>query len=136
MDILNTVNGNNPGVNPQRFGTSSSVGLPQSIKPAVQHQSKCNDQQQAGGDAPEVHTIDLGQSYGSFMFDYNTVTQKDQIIITNGGIRIFDSGCVGTSSSIRLQLKGYSPTITVRVNPNCEGGSGTQWYFTVHCPEN
>ena len=106
------------------------------MQPPVRHQSNCNDQQQAGGDPPEEHTIDLGQSYGSFMFDYNTVSQKDQIIVTNGGMTIFNSGCVGESKSIRLQLKGYSPTITVRVNPNCEGGSGTQWYFTVHCPEN
>ncbi len=136
MDILNTVNGNNQGISTQSLGTSSSTGLPQSMKPPVHHQSKCNDQQQAGGDAPEEHTIDLGQSFGSFMFDYNTVSQKDQIIVTNGGVTIFNSGCVGESKSIRLELRGYSPTITVRVNPNCEGGSGTQWYFTVHCPNN
>ncbi len=137
VDIMNAVNGNTQGIMPPGYNPGSGgQGLPQSMQPPVRHQSNCNDQQQAGGDPPEEHTIDLGQSYGSFMFDYNTVSQKDQIIVTNGGMTIFNSGCVGESKSIRLQLKGYSPTITVRVNPNCEGGSGTQWYFTVHCPEN
>ncbi len=133
VGVLNAVNQNNPsvispGYNPGNVSTS--------MQQPVRHQSNCNDQQQAGGDPPEEHTIDLGQSYGSFIFDYNTVTQKDQIIIMNGGMKIFDSGCVGESKSIPIQLRGYSPTITVRVNPNCNGGSGTQWYFTVHCPNN
>jgi len=137
VDIMNAVNGNTQGIMPPGYNPGSGgQGLPQSMQPPVRHQSNCNDQQQAGGDPPEEHTIDLGQSYGSFMFDYNTVTQKDQIIVTNGGVTIFNSGCVGESKSVMLQLKGYSPTITVRVNPNCEGGSGTQWYFTVHCPDN
>lgn len=137
MDIMNAVNGNTQGIMPPGYNQGTGgQGIPQSMQPPVRHQSNCNDQQQAGGDPPEEHTIDLGQSYGSFMFDYNTVSQKDQIIVTNGGMTIFNSGCVGESKSIRLNLKGFSPTITVRVNPNCEGGSGTQWYFTVHCPDN
>ena len=137
VGIMNAVNGNTQGIMPPGYNPGTGgQGLPQSMQPPVRHQSNCNDQQQAGGDPPEEHTIDLGQSYGSFMFDYNTVSQKDQIIVTNGGMTIFNSGCVGKSESIRLQLKGYSPTITVRVNPNCEGGFGTQWYFTVYCPDN
>jgi hypothetical protein len=137
VDIMNAANGNAQGIMPPGYNPGSGgQGIPQSMQPAVQHQSNCNDQQQAGGDPPEEHTIDLGQSYGSFMFDYNTVNQEDQIIVTNGGRTIFNSGCVGESKSVRLNLTGFSPTITVRVNPNCNGGSGTQWYFTVHCPDN
>lgn len=139
VDIMNTVNGVN-GINntlPSGYGPGAgNATVPANQQPPVMHQSNCNDQQQAGGDPPEVHTIDLGQSYGSFMFDYDTVSQEDQIIVTNGGRTIFNSGCVGESKSIRLNLTGFSPTITVRVNPNCNGGSGTQWYFTVHCPDN
>jgi hypothetical protein len=135
VGVLNAVNGNNQGITSQHgLGGVSAQGLPQSMQPPVMHQSNCNDQQQAGGNAPEVHTIDLGQSFGSFMFDYNTYTAKDQIIVTNGGQTIFNSGCVGESKSIRLNLNGFSPTITVSVNPNCDGGSNTQWNFTVHCP--
>ncbi|NOR76672.1 MAG: hypothetical protein GQ525_16130 [Draconibacterium sp.] len=137
VGIMNAVNGNTQGIMPPGYNTGAGgQGVPQSMQTAVKHQSNCNDQQQAGGDPPEEHTIDLGQSYGSFTFDYNTVSQKDQIIVTNGGVTIFNSGCVGESKSIQLNLKGFSPTITVRVNPNCDGGSGTAWYFTVHCPNN
>ena len=132
MGILNAANGNNPLMPPSYVpGTT-----PTSMQQPVMHQSNCNDQQQAGANAPEVHTIDLGQSYGSFMFDYQTFTAKDQIIITNGGRVIFNSGCVGERKSVQLNLSGFSPTITVRVNPNCDGGSNTQWNFTVHCPNN
>jgi hypothetical protein len=105
-------------------------------QPPVMHQSNCNDQQQAGGDAPEVHTIDLGQTFGTFVFDYEVYTVKDQIIVTQSGRTIFDSGCISGSNSVALNLNGFSSQVTVRVNPNCDGSSGTQWNFTVHCPGN
>lgn len=132
MGILNAANGNNP-LMPPSYGPGTT---PPSMQQPVMHQSNCNDQQQAGANAPEVHTIDLGQSYGSFIFDYQTYTAKDQIIIKNGGRVIFNSGCVGENKSVRLNLSGFSPTISVQVNPNCDGGSNTQWNFTVHCPNN
>lgn len=132
MGVLEAVNGNTGGIMPPGYGPGKT---PTSMQQPVRHQSNCNDQQQAGENVPEVHTIDLGQSYGSFIFDYQTFTAKDQIIITNGGRVIFNSGCVGEKKSVQLNL-GYSPTITVRVNPNCDGGSSTQWNFTVHCPRN
>ena len=100
------------------------------------HQSNCNDQQEAGGDAPEVHNINLGTAFGSFVFDYDTYDVKDQIIVTQGGQTILNTGCVGESGSISLNLNGFSKTISVRVNPNCGGTSGTKWNFTVHCPRN
>lgn len=131
-EILNGINAANPGLFPGNQGLTPGTSMQQ----PVQHQSRCNDQQQAGANTPEVHTIDLGQSFGSFVFDYETFNAKDQIIITNGGATIFNSGCVGEHKSIRLNLSGFSPTISVRVNPNCDGGTSTQWNFTVHCPGN
>ena len=132
--IISASNGNYGAINPGYPANAGGGNV--NSKPAVQKQSNCNDQQQAGANVPEVHTIDLGQSFGNFVFDYETFTAKDQIIITNGGTTIFNSGCVGEHKSIQLNLNGYSPTISVRVNPNCDGGSSTQWNFTVHCPNN
>lgn len=132
-DILTGINMGNQGMFPSGTG-SFPAGT--SMQQPVQHQSNCNDQQQAGANTPEVHTIDLGQSFGTFIFDYETFTAKDQIIITNGGQTIFNTGCVGERKSVQLNLSGFSPTISVRVNPNCDGGSSTQWNFTVHCPNN
>ncbi len=132
MGVLNAVNGNTQGIMPPGYGPGTT---PTSMQQPEMHQSNCNDQQQAGKNVPEVHTIDLGQSFGTFQFDYQTFTEEDQIIITNGGRVIFNSGCVGESKSIQLQISG-SPIITVRVNPNCDGGTNTAWNFTVHCPRN
>jgi len=131
MGVLNAVNGNTQGIMPPGYGPGTT---PTSMQQPEMHQSNCNDQQ-AGKNVPEVHTIDLGQSFGTFQFDYQTFTEEDQIIITNGGRVIFNSGCVGESKSIQLQISG-SPIITVRVNPNCDGGTNTAWNFTVHCPRN
>ena len=52
------------------------------------------------------------------------------------GIRgvLFDSGCVGSSGSENLAFDGGSSEVTVEVTPNCAGGSGTSWEFTVRCP--
>ncbi|MDB4584256.1 hypothetical protein N9164_13980 [Draconibacterium sp.] len=115
-------------------GYGSNLTNSNSTQQPVRHQSNCNDQQQAGGDAPEVHTIDLGQSYGSFVLDYEVYSVKDQIIVTQSGQIIFNSGCISGSNSVSLNLNGFSSQVTVRVNPNCDGSSGTKWNFTVHCP--
>lgn len=134
MDAINAANG--LANNGNTGGVWTSPGYPSTAQqPAVSHNSNCNDQQQAGGDAPEVHNINLGQSYGSFSFDYNVFNIKDQIIITQGGQTIFNSGCISGSKKLQINLNGFSSQISVRVNPNCDGNtSNTEWNFTVHCP--
>jgi hypothetical protein len=128
MTILSgAMNNNMPGAMP-------STSLPANQQPPVVHQSRCNDTQKAGGDAPEVHVIDLGMTSGVFRFDYQTFSVKDQIIISQGGMTIFNSGCVGESRSVQVQFGGYTSVIEVRVNPNCSGSTNTAWNFTVHCP--
>ncbi|RIH66655.1 carboxypeptidase regulatory-like domain-containing protein [Mariniphaga sediminis] len=130
INIINAANGNNP-----LGGTSSGGSMTgtQAQQPVV-HQSNCNDKQEAGGNAPEVHHINLGQSFGTFTFDYETYDIKDQILVSQGGQIIFNTGCVGADGSVPLKLNGRSSTITVKVNPNCDGTNGTSWNFTVHCP--
>ncbi len=130
MGIINAANGNpQAGLTPD-LGTGTTTN-----QQPVMHQSNCNDQQQQGGDAPEVHVIDLGQSFGTFVFDYDVYDVKDQIIVTQSGRTIYNSGCVSGAKSIRLNLNGYNSQISVRVNPNCEGTTSTGWTFTVHCPD-
>ncbi len=128
MTILSGAMGNNmPGAMP-------STSLPPNQQPPVVHQSRCNDTQKAGGNAPEVHVIDLGATSGVFRFDYQTFDVKDEIIISQGGMTIFNSGCVGESRSVQLRFSSYTSVIEVRVNPNCSGSNNTAWNFTVHCP--
>ncbi|MDZ7632932.1 MAG: hypothetical protein U5L72_00215 [Bacteroidales bacterium] len=131
MGIMNAITGAITGNMP---GATSPGNMPANQQPPVVHQSRCNDTQKAGGDAPEVHQIDLGVTSGVFRFDYQTFDVKDQIIISQGGRTIFNSGCVGESRSVQVQFSGYSTVIEVRVNPNCAGSTSTAWNFTVHCP--
>uniref|UniRef100_UPI0040574B69 hypothetical protein n=1 Tax=Candidatus Electronema sp. TaxID=2698783 RepID=UPI0040574B69 len=91
-------------------------------------------QQEAGGDTPETNSYNMGKNSGSFQFDYETYSIKDRIIIKHDNLQIFDTGCVGESSTVTINFAGSSPVISVEVIPNCDGSSGTDWNYTVHCP--
>lgn len=97
--------------------------------------NQCSTQQVAGADTPETRIIDLGINHGTFQFSYETYSQQDQIIVSYQGNILFDSGCVGASGTQSLTYSGNSTTVTVSVHPNCAGGTGTQWNFTVSCPQ-
>ena len=96
--------------------------------------AQCSATQNAGGDTPDTRTIELGKPAGTFLFNYQTYSQKDQIIVRYQGNTLFDTGCVGTSGSQSLSYGGTSTQITVQVIPNCAGGSGTAWNYSVSCP--
>lgn len=95
----------------------------------------CGVQQVAGGDAPDTRSIQMGVSSGTFAFSYDTYTQQDEIAVSYQGALLFDTGCVGASGSTQLSYRGSSTSITVSVAPNCAGGSGTAWNYTVGCPQ-
>lgn len=100
--------------------------------------TQCDEKQFAGSDTPETHEIDLGKSSGSFEFQYETYSVKDQMIIKYKEKILFDSGCVGTNG-LRIQPVNYSgwwsKKVIVEVYPNCDNTTGTQWNFTVKCPK-
>ncbi len=91
-------------------------------------------QQEAGKDTPEIHSYNMETNSGSFQFDYETYSIKDRIIIKHDNLQIFDTGCVGESRTVTINFSGSSPVISVEVIPNCGGSSGTDWTYTVHCP--
>jgi hypothetical protein len=95
----------------------------------------CNaGQQVAGDDTPDSRYFEMGTTHGSFQFDYETYSQEDQIqVIYQGGV-IFDTGCVGAHGTVYPSFNGQTTVIQVTVTPNCAGGTGTSWNYTVHCP--
>ena len=97
----------------------------------------CNTSQVAGADTPDTRFVDLKATAGRFVFDYETFGQKDRIIVSYQGGVLFDTGCVGTNGtrSQTLSYSGSDTGVTVEVQPNCEGGTGTQWNYFVHCPQ-
>src|SRR5258708_38400634 len=83
----------------------------------------CNPQVVAGGDAAVVNVYNIGVSPGQVIFQYDTFTQPDEEIVTNGGVTLFDTGCVGASGTVTLSYSGPT-SIQVQVIPNCAGGFG------------
>jgi uncharacterized protein (TIGR03437 family) len=98
--------------------------------------SACSAQQNAGGDAPDTRTIELGKTSGTFNFTYNTYVQEDQMLVRYQNALLFDTGCVGTDGDLTkpISYNGTSTSISVQVIPNCKGGSGTAWDYSVSCP--
>ena len=94
----------------------------------------CSATQNAGGDTPDTRTIELGKPAGTFVFNYETFTQKDRMLVFYQGITLFDTGCVGANGSKPLNYNGTSTQISVQVIPNCAGGTGTSWNYSVSCP--
>jgi hypothetical protein len=95
----------------------------------------CNELTTSGGDEPETRTVELGQTSGTFDFFYEMYSQKDQMVVSYEGMTLFDTGCVSGSATNQISYAGSTSQVTVEVVPNCEGGSGTAWDFTVSCPK-
>jgi len=99
---------------------------------------QCNTTHGGGDEVPKTAMVELAQTTGTFQFDYETYTAKDQMIVSYEGTVLFDTGCVGTdgvrSQLISLPPNGTSTQVQVEVRPLCAGETTTQWSWTVHCP--
>ncbi len=105
------------------------------VSPQQKKNGECNIQYKSGANEPEQYTIDVKKNSGSVSFSYDTYSVKDRIHIYHGGIKVFDSGCVGASGSQMLTLNGSSSIFTIIVDPKCDQDqSDTSWNFTLGCP--
>jgi len=120
--------------NPTREIGLSKV-LAQAVHLAVPT-SPCSTLQQAGGEAAETHTIDLGRASGTFEFSYETFNNPDRMLVTYEGQTLFDTSCVGTNGPRTQTIRyfGADSRVTVSIMPACTGLAGTQWQFSVSCP--
>ena len=102
----------------------------------VERTSICGEVNEAGGDAPERHTIQFSKTTGNFVFSFNTISIPDRLQVFNGSALLYDSDCVGTNGwkDVPLTLQG-SDQVIVNIIPNCNGTSSTQWSFKVSCPD-
>ena len=112
----------------------NSVVLPSHATTTGPGVGTCGVQQVAGGDTADQRLIEMGVKSGSFDFSYQTFSQQDRIIVRYGSDVLFDTGCVGAANTVNLNYSGSSTKIEVEVIPNCAGGSGTAWNYTVGCP--
>jgi len=82
-------------------------------------------------------TVTLGQSIGSFLFEWDMGVQKDKMQLIHIGNVTHNTGCTGGSGSALVQFgDDESSKITVSVLGDCEGeGGSSEWSFLLHCPE-
>ena len=96
----------------------------------------CNETTVSGGEGITVTNHELGQTGGSFQFDYDTVIQPDQITIRYEGNIIFDVGPIGTGGTVTTTVN-YGPGTSTQIEITVDGvEAGTVWSYTVHCPTN
>jgi Tfp pilus assembly protein PilF len=103
---------------------------------------QCNDIEEGRWDEPFEKDIEMNQSSGSFIFEYETRIIPDEIIITQDGEEICGTDdCEATGEPFNVprqktcSLNGRGTRVHVRVIPNCDGSpESTYWYFRVNCP--
>jgi hypothetical protein len=121
----------------RRYGTSNPETIQNTYKSLSNIQPRCNSVSQAGADLPSSRVIDFGAMEGSFLFSYETYSVKDRVLVLQGGSQLHDSRCVGTNGyrnvQISLNPRESSNYVTVRVEPDCDGTTGTEWEWTAGC---
>lgn len=93
----------------------------------------CNSAVEAGGDAGGGVSVDLGNFAGKAGFTWEMYTIKDRMDVTVGGIQK-TTGCVSGSGTFEIDIPPGAGSAQVKVIPNCENTTGTQWTFTFECP--
>jgi hypothetical protein len=98
--------------------------------------ASCNSIVNAGFDAGETVDIDVSGTSGTIEFQYDTKIQPDRMVVFLDRRPVYDTGCIGTNGfrSQNIPLPEGALKLTVRIEPNCTGGSGTQWSFKLVCP--
>lgn len=100
-------------------------------------ESPCGSVAESGGDEGVIKPVNMGQTSGTFLFEYDTYSAWDRITIYNGmkpqGRPIFRYvGGTGGMVSKKVKFNSSDGYISVVVK-GIE--SGTAWEFTVNCPE-
>jgi hypothetical protein len=61
-------------------------------------------------------------------------TGQARMMVNYEGRALFDSGCIGAATGMQsLSYAGRDTAVTVRVIPNCAGGSATSWEYRLSC---
>jgi len=106
------------------------------LPPPGPPRASCNSIVNAGGDVGDSIPIDVSGTTGTIEFQYDTASQPDRMVVFIDRRLAFDSGCLGTNGyrTQNIPLPEGALNLTVRIEPNCRGGSGTVWSFKLVCP--
>jgi hypothetical protein len=108
-----------------------------------------------GANTAATYEINMHQTQGRSRLSVNTVVAADNIVLSQDGTQILETGCIGTKNlrdgcvkddqdrewcctngvcSVDFTFSGSSTKLTVDIMPNCAGTSDTLWGFYLHCP--
>lgn len=127
-DILTTIAGSTGNTGP---GSANPT-----VRPEQQKTGECNVTYRSGANEPEQYTIDVFQTFGTVIFEYQTYTVKDRVHVYQGAFKVFDSGCVGTQGwqSTSINIQGNS-VFRIVIDPLCDPNeTNTRWDFKLGCP--
>ncbi|MFG1479151.1 hypothetical protein V5F53_10860 [Xanthobacter sp. V4C-4] len=106
--------------------------------PETPRPGSCDEALHPGGDTPETIDIAVTNRPGQATFKFNTFSKKDRILVYVDGQNVLDTTCVGSEGTrdVPLTLPPGAQNVRVRVEPNCEPGTGTgtQWELQLVCP--
>jgi hypothetical protein len=125
--------GNGSGSGSGGTGTGGGQGGPAPGVKVDRRTVNCSTTTKSGRNAPATITVQMGQAIGTAKFTYSMISIKDRMIVKYGGGTVLDTGCVSGNGGTSINLTGESDTVTVIVQPACDGGN-TRWSFTVECP--
>lgn len=98
--------------------------------------NECQGIAQAGDSEPKTFQMNVLESKGTLLLNYNTYNIPDNIKIVYENNLIFESGCVGTNKKelIRIPYNGKEKKFIIDVLPNCDGTTkDTKWLFELKC---
>ena len=107
------------------------------LPPPGPPRASCKSIVNSGGDVGDTIPIDVSGTTGTIDFQFDTAGQPDRMVVFVDRQVAYDSGCLGTNGyrSRGIPLPPGAMTLTVRIEPNCRGGSGTWWQFKLVCPQ-
>jgi hypothetical protein len=94
----------------------------------------CDEQQPSGGQEGDIRTIQLTATSGVIKIDYEMYGVPDRLRVIYEDRDLVNTGFVSGSKSLSIPFKGSSGKVTVELTGN-EEESGTQWNYTLHCPQ-
>ena len=115
------------------------VNCPDSTKQTAKvEENKCGTHKT--GDGRYVGNFDMGQSSGSFQFEFDTKSEPDSIVICEGkydgvgskGNSIYTCPCKASEGMKKRELPFNNQWINVEVI-GCT--SPSKWEFTINCPK-
>lgn len=90
--------------------------------------------EESGGDEGFSLTFNFNAitSNAVFVVNGDMINIKDRLKVYTDTTLKFDSGCIsGTYNSGEVAIPQGTTTMKVEVIPNCDGGTGTLWSFTL-----